>query len=65
MNKYTTKSDVRTASSAVQDWDWGGNASFDGFVAWLWNNSPEYEYSDAALRAYLLSVGENPEDYNV
>jgi hypothetical protein len=62
---YATSTDARTASYAVQDWAWGGNASFDGFCKWLWENNPEYEYSDEALKAYLQSVGENPADYSL
>ena len=65
MTNYQTKADAKTASYAVQDWAWGGNASFDGFCEWLWANNPEYEYSDEALADYLVSAGEDPADYSL
>ena len=68
---FTTRRDAHTAvhNSGVADWEWGGNASAEGFADWLWRNRDGIDTGsdefDAALREYLVSVGENPDDYSL
>jgi hypothetical protein len=47
------------------DWEWTGNASLEGFAAWLRQNRSEVDRNDydGELREYLTSVGENPDNY--
>ena len=71
----TTITDAETALSGVLDWEFGGKASFEGLVKYAFEN---YDYIDegdkntddegnknAIIIAYLKSVGENPDEYDV
>lgn len=68
--EFTTITDAQTfvSNSGVADWDWGNNASNEGFAEFLYKNYDGMSRDDevafeAALTAYLTSVGENPADY--
>lgn len=54
-------------NSGVTDWEWGGQASAEGFADWLYRNRDAADRDDyeAELVAYLISVGENPADYGL
>ena len=62
-------SDAKTfvENSGVADWEWGEKASAAGFAAWLRANRSEIDGEDytAELRAYLVSVGEAPQLFNL
>jgi hypothetical protein len=73
MAMFTTRTDAHTlvSNSGVANWEWGDVASADGFADWLWENDrdsdPDSPVNDEGenwmndcLRAYLLSVGEDP-----
>ena len=54
-------------NSGVIDWEFGENASLDGFADFIYNktrmiNSRNF---NNVLRVYLKSVGENIADYNL
>jgi hypothetical protein len=76
---FTTIDDVAPHMQGVVDWIWGGSASFDDFCQWVWENHEKYAYMVGAfpdtelrdvqtaemLEAYLVSVDENPTDYDL
>jgi hypothetical protein len=54
-----------TQNSGVYDWSWGGKASAEGFVEWVYRNCSEIDSEDydSELEKYLVSCGENPAQY--
>lgn len=52
-------------SSGVENWEWGGNASLEGFAQFLYDNYQTIDINDydAEVSNYLSSVGENPGNY--
>ena len=74
---FTSLSDAKARLDGTVDWEWGGNASHNAFVEYAYHNQAVFEAprivdgadrcfdTDAALFAYLLSVGENPSDYSL
>lgn len=73
---FLSEQDARTYvdNSGVADWEWSGMASAERFAAWLYqnrdgmgNDDPRIarEEFDRALTEYLLSEGENPDEYSV
>ena len=60
-----TDAEIFVANSGVSEWEFGGNASAEGFAEWLFLNSRSVNPSDynAEIMEYLLSVGEEPSDY--
>lgn len=75
MQIFTTQSDAAAHLNGTNDWDWGDHASQAGFVQFAYRNQELFETrdeddnrafdADAAIRAYLRSVGENPADYSL
>lgn len=67
--QINTNTDAQTfvSNSGIAEWEWGGNASSEGFAEWLYQNKSEINESsyDEELRDYLTSVGEDPKDYDV
>ena len=67
MMNFTTITDAKTfvLNSGVFEWEWGGDASCDGFARFLWRNYGEVDENDydEELAAYLTSVGEDPAEY--
>ncbi len=65
--KFTSRRDAHTfvQNSGVENWEWSGNASAEGFADWLYANRDSADTADcqAELSEYLDSVGENPGDY--
>jgi len=71
------KSEIYDRANGVKDWEWGRSTSYDGFIDWLYVNTPSDDISrgldandqgndaafDSWLRQYLESAGENPSDY--
>lgn len=68
---FVTRRDAHicVANSGVADWEWSGSASAEGFADYLWEHydriDTESEDFDAALRGYLIQVGEDPRDYDL
>jgi hypothetical protein len=64
-----TIDDAKTfvSNSGVADWEWGGNASADGFAEWIYRNCSEIDTDDydTELGDYLWSVGEDVSGYNL
>jgi len=60
-----TDAEIFVANSGVSEWEFGGNASAEGFAEWLFMNrrSVNPNAYDGEIIEYLLSVGENPSDY--
>lgn len=54
-------------NSGVADWAWGGNASSEGFAEFVYKNFNYIDrtYYEDELVDYLVSVGENPSDYDL
>lgn len=52
-------------NSGVNDWEWGGNASLDGFAYWLFRNVSEANPLSYGreLKEYLVFEGEDPSEY--
>jgi hypothetical protein len=69
MIKIESRIDAQTFvyNSGVAEWEWGGNASAEGFALWLRANrdSVDRDDYDNELREYLISVGEDPADYSL
>jgi hypothetical protein len=67
--RIETYSDAETLvlNSGVYDWEWGGDADVEGLADFVYHNPElfEEEITDEGLYAYLVSVGEDPADYNV
>lgn len=65
--KFTTRADATTfvQNAGLIDWEWGGQASADGFADWLYSNrnAADTDNCQQELAEYLTSVGENPSDY--
>ena len=60
-----TDAEIFVANSGVAEWEWGGNASAEGFAEWIFRNRSAVNPNayDGEIIEYLLSVGENPSDY--
>lgn len=62
-------SDAKTfvENSGIVNWKFNGGASAEGFAVWIRANRSEIDTEDYApeLSEYLISVGENPSDYDV
>lgn len=63
----TTDAETFVNNSGVADWDWGELASAEGFAEWLFRNRSEVDTRNyhGELREYLVSVGEDPADYDL
>lgn len=75
--EFTTSADARAyvANCGIENWQWSGSASAEGFADWLYRHrdgirdtddggNPTGEFS-TAMREYLESVGEAPAQYGV
>ena len=72
---FTTLSDARAQLNGTENWTWCGGSSHDGFIKFAYANQDQFRVTlpsddigfngDAALRAYLISVGEQPSDYSL
>ena len=59
---FSTRADAASHLDGTLDWEWDGDASWDGWVTYAYLRQ---DGSDQALAAYLTSVGQNPADYSV
>jgi len=52
-------------NSGVSNWEWGGEASAEGFTQFVYRNYEEINEDNyiEELRSYLTTVGENWKDY--
>lgn len=73
---FTTVTDARDQLSGTIDWEWGGKANHNDYAEFAWRHQDDYAVydeerhlwsfdKDAALIAYLRSVGEDPNDYGL
>lgn len=62
-----TDAQTYVANSGIADWEFGGFASTGDFAEWLyWNfTSFEEEIFDDLVAEYLISVGEDPDEYGL
>ena len=60
-----TDAEIFVANSGVSEWEFGGNASAEGFAEWVFRNRSAVDSNEyhAEISEYLISVGENPSDY--
>ena len=60
-----TDAQVFVENSGVSEWEFGGNASAEGFAEWIFRNRSSVDPNEyhAEISEYLLSVGEEPSDY--
>lgn len=65
----TTYQDAETyvKNSGVENWEWGGAASLEGFIDYVYKLCNELDdvLFARVLVSYLKSVGENPVAYDV
>lgn len=73
-DRFPTLTDARAALDGTADWDWGGIASWDGWTQYAYkyalatqtdDGEPWTWDHDATLRAYLVSVGVDPSDFQL
>lgn len=74
---FQTRSDAAAELDGTVDWEWGGKATWDGWVDFAYQNQNKFVETrilstddcrfdeDQALHAYLLASDENPSDYSV
>ena len=60
-----TDAQVFVENSGVSEWEFGGNASAEGFAEWIFRNRLSVDSNEyhAEISEYLIGVGENPSDY--
>ena len=67
--KIRTMDDARclVEHSGVIDWQWGGKASLEGLVQYVFTHGYDVDHDafQTLLANYLLSVGEYPPDYGL
>ena len=54
--------EITIENSGVVEWEWGGDASLDGFTDWLYRHGDEEASFNKNLRKYLKEMRENPYD---
>jgi hypothetical protein len=79
-DKFATLADAEQALNGTEDWDWGPVASWKGWTEYAYRYAVEsgevdpvdehspHEWTwdhDACLREYLVSIGEDPTDWQL
>lgn len=72
-DRFSTRADARTALTGTDGWEWGGESSWEGWASYAYRHAVEtrddtgdWQWDhDACLRAYLVSVGEEPSEYGL